>query len=326
MPKKLMQTTCAILALAVSTAVAQTPPAKLAFEVASIKPAGPLDPAAIMSGKAHIGMKIDSARVDIGMFALSDLIRTAYKLKSYQLVSPDWMNGISAQRWDIMGKMPPGTNKDQVPEMLQTLLAERFKLEFHKETKEHSAYVLTVAKSGLKMQEAPPDPDPAKAEPPAPGEGPKAPAGNDNTQVKVTQTGDGATVTVGGGEAGPMKMNMGPNGMHMEAEKMPMDGLVEVLSKLVDKPIVDETGLKGKYKVALDITMAEMMQMARAAGAPIPANMPGGGAGPAEAASDPSGGRSVFNTVKALGLNLEAKKMPIEIIIVDKCEKTPTEN
>src|ERR1051326_989002 len=139
MQHKYLRNICAGLALAVSAAVAQTPPAKLAFEVASIKPAGPLDPAAIMSGKAHIGMKIDAARVDIGMFAISDLIRTAYKLKSFQLVSPDWMNGMAAQRFDIMAKMPPGTNKDQVPEMLQTLLAERFKLEFHKETKDHAA-------------------------------------------------------------------------------------------------------------------------------------------------------------------------------------------
>jgi uncharacterized protein (TIGR03435 family) len=233
------------------------------------------------------------------------------------------MNGMSAQRFDIMAKMPPGANKDQVPEMLQVLLAERFKLEFHKETKEHNAYVLTVAKSGLKMQEAPPDPDPAKAEPPVPGEGPKPPAGNDNTQIKVTQTSDGANVTMGGGEAGPMKMNMGPNGMHMEMEKMPMDGLVEFMGKLINKPIVDQTGLKGKYKVALDIPMVEMMAMARAAGAPVP-NAPG--AGPADAASDPSGSSTIFQTAKGLGLNLESKKMPIQIMVVDKCEKAPTEN
>src|SRR5215510_6248961 len=172
MSKTLVRSICASMALAASAAFAQAPAAKLTFDVASIKPAGPLDPAAIMSGKAHVGMKIDGARVDIGMFAISDLIRTAYKLKSYELVSPDWMNGMGAQRWDIMGQLPPGATKEQVPEMLQVLLKERFHLEFHKETKEHAAYVLTVAKSGLKMQEAPPDPDPAKAEPPVPGEGP----------------------------------------------------------------------------------------------------------------------------------------------------------
>ena len=328
MAARFLKTIGAGLSLAVA-AVAQAPQApapKLAFEVASVKQAPPLDPAAIMSGKAHIGMKIDSARVDIGSLSLSDLIRIAYKLKSYQLVSPDWMNGMAAQRWDILAKMPPGANKDQVPEMLQGLLADRFKLEFHRDTKEHAAYALTVAKTGLKMKEAPPDPEPAKAEPAPPGSDPVPPPGNTTPQIKMSGSGDTRTITVGGGEAGNMKMNVGPNGMHMEAERMPMDGLVELLSKLVDKPIVDQTELKGKYKVALDISMAEMMAMARAAGAPVPNAPAGDGKGPADAASDPTAGGSVFTTVQQLGLKLESKKLPIEILIVDKCEKAPTEN
>jgi uncharacterized protein (TIGR03435 family) len=142
----------------------------------------------------------------------------------------------------------------------------------------------------------------------------------------MTQTGEGATVTVGGGEGGPMKMNMGPQGMHMEAEKMPIDGLVEFLSKLADRPIVDQTGLKGKYKATLDVPLSDLMNMARAMGAAVPNAPAAGAAGPADAASDPTRGGSVFNNVKQLGLNLEAKKLPIEILIVDKCEKAPTEN
>jgi len=230
---------------------------------------------------------------------------------------------LAAQRWDIIATMPQGATKDDVPAMLQALLAERFKLEFHKETKEHAAYVLTVAKSGLKMPEAPPDPEPAKAEPLAPGESPKPPAGNDNMKMDVKQTADGATVSMGNSETGPMKMNMTKDGMHLEAEKMPMDGILEFISKLANKPVVDQTGLKGKYKVALDVPMAELMNMARAMGAPVPG---AGGAGPADAASDPSGASTVFQSVKALGLNMEAKKMPIEILVVDKCEKAPSEN
>jgi uncharacterized protein (TIGR03435 family) len=112
----------------------------------------------------------------------------------------------------------------------------------------------------------------------------------------------------------------------MEAEKMPMDGLVELLSRMVDKPIVDMTELKGKYKVALDLTMADMMAMARNAGAMVPGAAPGGDSkSPADAASDPAGG-SVFTTVAQLGLKLEQKKLPIELLVVDKVEKTPTEN
>src|SRR5215471_9896512 len=118
------------LLLAAGAVLAQTPPAKLAFEVASIKPAEQLDPTKMMSGQAHVGVKIDQARVDIGFLSTAELIRMAYKLKSYQLIGPEWL---TAQRWDIMAKMPPGADKAQVPEMLQTLLAERFRLEFHRE-------------------------------------------------------------------------------------------------------------------------------------------------------------------------------------------------
>src|ERR1041384_5429327 len=151
--------------LAAGTALAQTPPAKLAFEVASIKPAEQLDPAKMRSGQARVGVKIDQARVDIGFLSTAELIRMAYKLKSYQLIGPEWLTAFTAQRWDIMATMPPGADNAQVPEMLQTLLAERFKLEFHRESKEHNAYALTVAKTGLKMKEAAPDAAPAKAEP-----------------------------------------------------------------------------------------------------------------------------------------------------------------
>ena len=315
------------LTLAAAASFGQTPAAKPVFEVASIKPAAPLDPAKIMAGQAHVGMKIDAARVDIGFLSTADLIRVAYKLKSYQLTAPDWMNGMAAQRWDIMAKMPPGANKDQVPEMIQALLADRFKLEFHKESKEHSVYALVVAKTGLKMKEAPPDAETPKAEPPVPGEDPKPPAGNSNTPIKMTGSGDTRTITMGDSSGmGATKMTVGPNGMHMEAEKMPMEGLVEMLSRMTDRPVVDQTELKGKYKVALDLSMADMMAMARAAGAAVP-GMGGGGdtKAPAEAASDPTGG-TVFTTVQQLGLKLEPRKLPVEILIVDKCEKSPTEN
>lgn len=313
------------LTLAAIAAYGQTSAAKPVFEVATIKPAPPLDPAKMMSGQAHVGMKIDEARVDIGFLSISDLIRVAYKIKTYQLTSPDWMNGMSAQRWDIMAKMPPGANKDQVPEMIQALLAERFKLEFHKESKEHSVYALVVAKTGLKMVEAPPDKEPAKAEPPVPGEDPKPPAGNSTPQIKMTGSGENRTITMGDSGAGAMKMNVGPNGMHMVFEKMPMEGLVEMLSRMADRPVVDQTELKGKYKVALDLSMADMMAMARAAGAAVPGMGGGDTKAPAEAASDPTGG-TVFQTVQQLGLKLELRKLPVEILVVDKCEKAPTEN
>jgi hypothetical protein len=132
MTKSLLRGLSAGLALAMSAAFGQAPdpnaapkPAGLTFEVATIKPAEPLTPQLVASGKLHAGMSVDGARVDIGFFSLSDMIRAAYKLKSYQLSGPDWL---SVQRFDILAKMPEGATKEQVPEMLQALLADRFKL------------------------------------------------------------------------------------------------------------------------------------------------------------------------------------------------------
>ena len=75
----------------------------------------------MQAGKMHVGMKVDAARVDIGYLSLADLIMTAYKVKAHQVVGPDWMR---TDRFDILAKMPEGATKEQVPEMLQGLLAD----------------------------------------------------------------------------------------------------------------------------------------------------------------------------------------------------------
>src|SRR5450432_3867435 len=90
-----------IIVFLAGAAFGQTPEAPLQFEVASIKPAPPFNPAMMMSGQPmHIGMKVDGARVDIGSMSLADLIRTAYRVKPYQVTGPDWMG---AQRFDVLG-------------------------------------------------------------------------------------------------------------------------------------------------------------------------------------------------------------------------------
>jgi uncharacterized protein (TIGR03435 family) len=123
-------------------------------------------------------------------------------------------------------------------------------------------------------------------------------------------------------------MNMTPQGtMRMEASKMSMPVLVEALSRFVDRPVVDMTDLKGNYQVALELTIDDMRAAARAAGVMIPGAAPGAGAGAASAigaAGDPSG--SIFSSVQALGLKLEARKNPIEVLVVDHVEKMPSEN
>src|SRR5690242_20468468 len=137
------------LTLLTSLALGQTPAAKPApvFEVASIKQAGPLDPQRIMSGQQKLGMEVDKAQVNLPSVALNDLILIAFKLKPYQVSGPGWLaSGITADRFEVHAKIPDGVSPDQVPEMLQGLLAERFGLKFHWEKTEHNAYALVVGK------------------------------------------------------------------------------------------------------------------------------------------------------------------------------------
>jgi uncharacterized protein (TIGR03435 family) len=292
-----------------------------AFEVASIKPSPPLNPADVAAGKLHVGISIDGARVDIGFLSLADLIPIAYKLKRYQVSGPDWM---PVQRFDILAKLPDGASEKQVPEMLQALLADRFKLAIHRENKERSVYALVVGKDGPMMKEAPPDPDNPPPETTESG----VPIIRKGTQVSVAREGNGAVVS--GGGMGKTRMTMGPNGtMRLEAERLAMAALADLLSPFVDRPVVNMTELKGQYQVALDISIQDLMAVAKSTGVAAGAlqGAPGAAAGnqPATAASDPSGS-SIFRAVQELGLKLDSRKAPVEQIVVDHLEKLPTEN
>jgi uncharacterized protein (TIGR03435 family) len=301
---------------------AQTP----TFEVATIKTAQPPTPQAMMAGKIKIGETIDAGRADYGYVNMEFLITKAYGVKAYQVTGPSW---IQSERYDILAKLPSGATKDQVPDMLKALLAERFHISIHRETKEHAVYALVIGKNGLKLKESAPE-APEPAEPEKPGAGSMAIQAN-GAQMRMTPTGDGRGMTVKGPQ-GNTKVTMGADGMiHMENSQMPMASFIELIARFVDKPVVDETGLKGKYDITLDMSMADMANMARSAGiagvgGPGMGGRGGGApAAPAEAASDPSGG-SIFQTVQSLGLKLEPKKNALDMIVVDKGDKTPTEN
>lgn len=323
-----------LLAIA-AAAFAQTPPsAPLSFEVASVKKAPPLDVAAIASGKAHIGMSVDGARVDIGGMPLLQLICIAYKVRPYQVAgNPDWMSaGMNADRFDIVAKLPDGANKDQVPEMLQTLLAERFQLKLHRDKRDTSVYALVVGKGGPKLKEAPPDPPPAPAAAEAGGTAP-APAkgelsfGNGDNKVTMKRTGNG--MVVNSKETGQMRVAPGENGtVRLEGDQMTMEMLANMLSQYLDRPVVDLTELKGKYQVALELSMETLMAIARKAGVNVPGAPVGGAANstsPIEGISDPAG-NSLFSSVQQLGLKLEPRKLPYDFIVIDHAERAPTEN
>jgi uncharacterized protein (TIGR03435 family) len=320
------------VALAAAAALAQTAPT---FEVASIKPAAPLDrmkmAAGIQAGQMpKLGPHVDRGRAEYIYMAIKDLIALAYKVKPYQITGPDW---IASQRFDIVAKLPDGASKDDAPKMLQALLEERFKLAVHRDTQEHPVMALVVGKKGSKMKESPEAPEAIDENAPLkPGEM-QTDSGEGPVRVTVGKNGS-ATVNMGAKGALSYRMDSATQTLHMEGSKVTMAGFADMLSRFSQmtggggRQVVDMTGLKGNYEVALDFSLADLMNMARAAGVDIPAGAGGAAAGasPAAAASDPGGSSSLFAAVQALGLKLEPRKAMVEQLVIDHVEKSPTEN
>jgi len=309
-----------LLALA-AAASSQAPPAPahaLRFEVASVKPALPLDPQKLASGQQRIGLRVDAARVDISRMGLAGLIRNAFHTKPYEVSGPDWLTAspLSASLFDVHATLPEGATEKDVPEMLQALLVERFGLKFHRESQAMAIYALVIAKGGAKMKDSPPD-EPVAA---APGGGPGG-EGNDKPPP-VTERSDGrGGVVVRNSPAGTMKGSVQDGIVHMEIEKMSMSGLAEMLTAYLDRPVVDMTELKGNYQVALDAAQADLMNSARRMGMPM---RPGAGEAPPEAPD--TAVNPIFHSVQQLGLKLEARKADIQKLVIDHLEKTPSEN
>ena len=290
-PKRTAEKIFVWLALGAAAMFGQTAPGPV-FDVASIKSASPLQ-AQMAAGKLHIGISIDAARVDIGGMSLNDLIPFAFGVKAYQISGPDW---IKEDRFDILAKMlaEEGATKDQVPQMLQALLVDRFKLVVHRETRDHPIYALVIGKGGSKLKEAAPADE-------APPQDPKGTVLMNAPEGQVRIGGDNKGVVVSGGSVGTMRMSPGPNGtMHMESSNIKLPAFAELLTRFVDRPVIDMTELKGTYQVGLDLSMAELRNVARSAGLGVPgqgfgpggpggAGGRGGPAGPAPDASDPGG-------------------------------------
>lgn len=312
------------------------------FEVASIKQAPPLQSLVmeIASGKRGVDSlqtTVNDARVDIGYAPLNSLIMMAFKMKEYQIVGPDWM---PSQAFTIRAKIPEGGSKEQVPEMMQSLLKERFKLATHRGTKEVSVYALTVSKDGHKMTEviegenAPKTLEDNAETPPADQGGQTAP---DTSEAKLKIEPQGSGMVFDMGDAGQLHMNITPDrGIVLEFGKMNMDGLSEILTQFMDRPVVNKTDLQGLYKISLEIPIEEMLSMAQRIapkyGIALPPGIGGGGnivgATPDAGgfgASLPSGG-GLLNAVEKLGLKLDEQKAPVETLVIDHIEKTPTEN
>ncbi len=125
---------------------------RLAFEVVSIKPAPQPTPETLRSGASRIAFKVDGVLLRISGYTPVQLLTAAFRVQSFQVDAPGFARG---EYFEIQATLPAGATREQVPEMLQSMLAERFKLAYHRETREYQMDVLTVGKSGMKLPRLP---------------------------------------------------------------------------------------------------------------------------------------------------------------------------
>ncbi len=312
-----------------------------AFEVASIKPAAP-QPAGMLRVMMRGGPGTpDPGQLTYTNVTLKNILMNAYDVKGYQIQGPGWLD---SERYDVMAKIPKGATKEQFRLMLQNLAAERFKVALHRDTKEMPVYSLVVGKNGPKMKESVEDPAPKDG---AGSEGGPS-AGNTGGAAlaprpldphgpvvsgRIPVGKDGMPQLPPGSPKGTMMMMMNGGRFRMNASGQTMVGLVNMLANQLGRPVIDNTGLTGKYDFTLDFAPEEGGRMPGPMGA-MPIQAPshageGGGGGGGPLASQPEGqpGLSLFTAVQEqLGLKLEQKKGPVELIVIDRAEKVPTEN
>jgi len=270
--------------------------AQATFEVASVKPAPqPLQPPLHRNSWGE-----GTGKVDLRHIQFQALLLRAFDVKAYQLIGPSWMTG---EFYDISANAPAGATKEQIDQMFQALLADRFKLQAHRETQTSPVLALVVAKGGPKFEEV------KEGEPPpAPDKGPLIQTGSDGARRM--------SGTIRGGPFGEVRLTSERGFNHNEFMKVTMKQFAEYLSMgLVGLPVIDRTELPGSYHLTLDVSYADMGIRAT----------PAADSGAAPSAAEPAGG-SVFESLQKLGLKLEAQKAPIEKLIVDHAEKVPTGN
>jgi len=277
----------------------QAPPPAPAFEVASIKPNN--------SGDGRVMMQNQPGRFVATNITLRLLIRNAYQVQDFQITGgPNWLG---SDHFDIIAKVPHGTPAPQGPPapgsapsplqlMLRSLLAERFKLTLHNETKDSPIYALVLARSDGRL-------------------GP---------ELKKSEADCNAQFAAGRGRGGPMPppgppppgaampcgIRIGPGNMAVGGS--PLSQFANSLGMFTGRVVVDRTGLTGNYDFNLTWTPDQMPQRPPGAPADQPVQFNG-------VAIDPNG-PSLFTAVQEqLGLKLDSARGPVELLVIDRADK-----
>lgn len=273
---------------------------RIGFEAVSVRPA---------VGGVPIAQRVLPTRIDFVNTPMRTVLFAAYRLIHREEASfPEWL---LETRFDIQGTYPPGVTSAQVPEMLQTLLKERFGLVAHMEPRRIEGFELAVSKDGVKMREVQPLDELDKDF--------SASSGPRLTLDMTSESVEGrARTLLIPDEIGLRtitarsfyELRTLANGIQrIDATRITMSEFASVLRVNLGQPVFDKTGLTGVYQFRVELDrLARPIVIIEARGP-----------------RDPTGA-STFKAVEGLGLTLRELQSPVNVLVVDNINRTPTEN
>ena len=304
MTKRFLVFSFAMILLGAAADLGAQAPAATTFEVASVRPSNPNPDPNNPLTQIALMLPQPGGRWTATNTPLRMLIMTAFELQQEaQLVGapPELL----AAKYDITAKAPVAfiAMKD-LPHMLRTLLADRFKLKTHTETREMPIYDLVLARSDGRLG---PDMRPSKSD-----------CSNKSDEIAAQQSaalvrGDFASVT---GKPGPCAATTdtsgGPLNLMMRGDGQDMKQLVEILQLFTGRTVRDKTGLTGRYDFDMKMDIQMVLAMAKRMGANIPA---------AAANIPQSDGSSLMTALnEQLGLKLESARDGVTVVVIDSVE------
>jgi uncharacterized protein (TIGR03435 family) len=301
--RSLVFTVATILLLGAAPNLGAQTPAATAFEVASVKPSNPNPDPSNPLNMIALMLPQPGGRFTATNTPLRMLIMVAYELKQdAQLTGgpPDLLPA----KYDITARAAgAGTIGKELPQLLRSLLADRFKLKTHTESRELPVYDLVLARSDGRLG---PDLKPSTSDCSNPD------------QVAAEQgaalaKGDVASF-VGKPRACSVSTDAsgGPQNLMMRGDGQEMKQIVEILTQLSGRAVRDKTGLTGRYDFAMKMDLQAVLALAQKMGANIPsaaANIP---------QSDGSSLMTALND--QLGLKLDSVRAPVDVVVIDSVE------
>jgi len=280
----------AVGVLAVAAAFGQSGESALKFEAADIHPSP-----AVAPGNGNQGMRggfYRGGRYEVRSATMVDLIRTAYAVDADKVTGgPAWMD---KDQFDIIAKAPADSTPEKLQDMLKNLLAERFSLVVHNDTKPLPAYAITQGKKLLMKSAGGSDETGCKMVPP-----PEPPPGGPMMGIFM----NGVAIRMSPGSL----MTYSCHNITMASLPDQLRSMIFVPGYLNGNRVVDETELKGAWDFDVKYSANFRMPIAQAEGAPETV--------------------TIFTAFeKQLGLKLELTKIPMPVIAVDSVNEKPTDN